>query len=44
MRKKKKNNDFEYIENMVDEAINIITSEPKTWEEVEKMKKKNIDN
>ena len=37
---KKKNNDFEYIENMVDEAINIITSEPKTWEEVEKMKKK----
>ena len=37
---KKKNNDFEYIENMVDEAINIITSEPKTWEEVEKMNKK----
>ena len=40
-KKKKKNKlDLDSMDNIVEDTINIITSEPKTWEEVEKLNKK----
>ena len=40
-KKKKKNKlDLDSMDNIVEDTINIITSEPKTWEEVEKINKK----